>query len=98
MTACRLVAIGCPAGHQVELPAKARAGLYGPCPCGWSLTLQEPAGLTLGRVAKALGYSPRQIRKLAEAGVLRTTRPDRPGSHRRVPPEEFARLALEARG
>ncbi len=92
-----LLALSCPQGHELALPARMREGVFGPCPCGWTIHLQPPVGMRLGRLAALLGCSPSEVRKLAREGAIRTERPSRPGSHRRVPADEVARLLADGR-
>jgi hypothetical protein len=57
--------------------------------------LATGAPLRLGELAALTGYSREYLRKLALAGVLRTVRPARERSHRRVPVAEAERFARE---
>jgi hypothetical protein len=59
--------------------------------------IEEGTPLRLGEFARLLGYSREHLRKLADAGVLRTERPDRPRSQRVVPVDEADRFARQER-
>jgi excisionase family DNA binding protein len=57
--------------------------------------LEEGTPFRLGEAARLLGFSREHLRKMADAGVLKTTEPHRPRAHRRVTAEEVARFARE---
>jgi excisionase family DNA binding protein len=59
----------------------------------WERRLSGGAPLRLGELAKLLGFSREHVRKLADAGVVKAIRAERPGAHRRVDVEEAARFA-----
>lgn len=57
--------------------------------------LADGAPFRLGELARLLGYSREHFRKLADAGVLKTTEPHRKGAHRRVTVAEAERFARD---
>jgi len=54
--------------------------------------LEEGTPLRLGELARAAGFSREHVRKLADAGVVRADRADRPRAQRRVSVAEAERF------